>query len=143
LRERREDIPILVRYFTQRFARRMNKVIETIPEGAMNTLMSWNWAGNVRELENLIERSVILTKGTALSVPLSELQTIDRETTGSSLDRMLETAEREQIMRVLRETRGMMSGPSGAAAKLGVKRTTLQSKMRKLGISRHDFLNNA
>jgi len=140
LRERREDIPILVRYFVQRFARRMNKVIDVIPESAMNVLLAWSWPGNVRELENLIERSVILSKGPVLTVPLAELQVAPPQSSGA-LDDMLKNAEREQIVRVLRETRGTMSGPMGAAARLGLKRTTLQSKMRKLGISRHEFLN--
>jgi formate hydrogenlyase transcriptional activator len=140
LRERREDIPLLVRYFVQRFARRMNKVIDVIPESAMNVLLAWSWPGNVRELENLIERSMILSKGPVLTVPLAELQ-IPPVHAGGGLDALLKSAEREQIVRVLRETKGTMSGPAGAAARLGVKRTTLQSKMRKLGISRHDFLN--
>ena len=140
LRERREDIPLLVRYFTQKFARRMNKVIDVIPESSMNVLVAWNWPGNVRELENLVERSVILSKGPVLIVPLAELQFVPSQPS-RGLDDMLKNAEREQIIRVLRETRGTMSGPMGAAARLGVKRTTLQSKMRKLGISRHEFLN--
>jgi formate hydrogenlyase transcriptional activator len=118
----------------------MNKVIDVIPETAMNVLLAWSWPGNVRELENLIERSMILSKGPVLTVPLAELQ-IPPVHAGGGLDALLKSAEREQIVRVLRETKGTMSGPAGAAARLGVKRTTLQSKMRKLGISRHDFLN--
>ncbi|HZU44942.1 MAG TPA: sigma 54-interacting transcriptional regulator, partial [Terriglobales bacterium] len=141
LRDRREDIPVLARYFAQKFARRMNKVIDVIPESSMNVLVAWNWPGNVRELQNLIERSVILSKGPVLTVPLAELQLPPSQPSSNGLDDMLKNAEREQIVRVLRETRGTMSGPLGAAARLGVKRTTLQSKMRKLGISRHDFLN--
>ena len=139
LRDRREDVPLLIRYFVQKFARRMNKVIDTIPEGAMSALLAWKWPGNVRELENLIERAVILSRGPVLNVPVTELQSVDNQT-GSGLDKMLQAAERDQIMRVLRETHGMMSGPAGAANRLGLKRTTLQSKMRKLGISRQDFL---
>jgi formate hydrogenlyase transcriptional activator len=139
LRDRPEDVPLLIRYFVQKFAQRMNKFIDTIPEGAMSALLAWRWPGNVRELENLIERAVILSHGPVLNVPVTELQSVDNQT-GSGLDKMLQAAERDQIMRVLRETHGMMSGPAGAANRLGLKRTTLQSKMRKLGISRQDFL---
>ncbi len=140
LREHREDIPLLVRYFTQKFARRMNKSIESIPQSAMDALVGWSWPGNVRELQNLIERSVILTRGAVLAVPVSELQAAQTPP-GAALDDLLKSAERDQIVRALREAGGAMSGPTGAAARLGVKRTTLQSKMRKLGISRQDFLN--
>jgi formate hydrogenlyase transcriptional activator len=141
LRDRREDVPILIRYFVQKFARRMNKIVDTVPEGAMAALLAWKWPGNVRELENLIERAVILSRGPVLNVPVSELQQVSNNQAGSGLDQMLETAERDQITRVLRETHGTMSGPTGAATRLGLKRTTLQSKMRKLGISRQDFQN--
>ena len=135
LRERRKDIPQLVRYFVQKFARRQNKQIETITSETMNALMNWDWPGNVRELENLLERSVILTQGTVLRPPLAELQHADV----TSHDATLEAAEREHIGRILRETRGIISGANGAAAKLGLKRTTLQSKMQKLGISREQY----
>jgi formate hydrogenlyase transcriptional activator len=136
LRERREDIPLLVRYFVRKFARGMDRGIETIPIETMNTLVNWHWPGNVRELENFIERSVILTDGTALRAPLSEIQA---ESAESSAEHSLEGAERDHIIRVLRETRGTISGPTGAAQRLGLKRTTLQSKMQRLGISRRDY----
>jgi formate hydrogenlyase transcriptional activator len=137
LRERREDIPLLVRYFVQKFARGMDRGIETVPSDTMDTLSNWHWPGNVRELENFIERSVILTEGTALRAPLADLQT---QSSGSGAEEhTLEGAEREHIIRVLRETRGMISGPRGAARRLGLKRTTLQSKIRRLGITRRDY----
>jgi formate hydrogenlyase transcriptional activator len=137
LRERREDIPLLVRYFVQKFARGMDRGIETVPSETMNTLVNWYWPGNVRELENFIERSVILTEGTALRAPLADLQT---QSPGSdAAEHTLEGAEREHILRVLRETRGMISGPRGAARRLGLKRTTLQSKIRRLGITPRDY----
>jgi formate hydrogenlyase transcriptional activator len=135
LRERREDIPLLVRYFVLKFARAMNRGIESIPSETMNALVNWHWPGNVRELENFIERSVILTDGTALRAPLADLQA---QTSGSS-ENSLEGTERELILRVLRETAGMISGPTGAARRLGLKRTTLQSKMQRLGITRRDY----
>ncbi len=135
LRERREDIPLLVRYFVLKFAREMDRGIESIPSETMNALVNWHWPGNVRELENFIERSVILTDGTALRAPLADLQD---ETSGSA-EQSLEENERELILRVLRETGGMISGPMGAAYRLGLKRTTLQSKMQRLGITRKDY----
>ena len=134
LRERREDIPLLVRYFTQKYARRMNRRIETIPGEAMEALSNWNWPGNVRELENFIERAVILTRGPALEVPLAELRNGGAAPPAALTT--LEEAEREHILRALRESKGQVGGPSGAAARLGLKRTTLQSRMRKLGIVR-------
>ena len=134
LRERPEDIPLLVRYFAQKYARLMNKQIETIPAGAMTALAKYHWPGNIRELENLIERSVILSQGPDLHVPLGELKA--PATSGHNGVATLEAAEREHIQRVLRETNWVIGGPSGAAARLGMKRTTLQSKIRKLGISR-------
>jgi formate hydrogenlyase transcriptional activator len=134
LRERREDIPILVRFFTQHYAVRMKKNIQTVPATTLDILSRYAWPGNIRELENLVERSVILTQGTDLQVPISELQT------GSSVSVVsattLEEAEREQILRALHEARWVIGGPAGAAARLGVKRTTLQSKIQKLGIAR-------
>ena len=138
LRERREDIPLLVRYFTQKYARRMNRPIETIPSEAMEALTNWNWPGNVRELENLMERAVILTRGSVLHVPLAELrnggETAAPAITGALTT--LEEAEREHILRALRESKWVVGGPAGAAARLGLKRTTLQSRMQKLGITR-------
>jgi len=136
LRERRKDIPLLVRYFVQKFARRMNKQIETITSDTMNALVNWDWPGNVRELENFLERSVILTDTSVLRAPLAELQQL---LDSSVTDGTLEAADREHIIRILRETHGTISGPGGAATKLGLKRTTLQSKMQKLGISREDY----
>jgi formate hydrogenlyase transcriptional activator len=138
LRERGKDIELLVRYFVQKFSRRMNKQIETIPTETMNALASWEWPGNVRELENFIERSVILSGGTILNVPLSELRPVYG---GARHDTTLERVEREHILRVLRETGGVISGSHGAATRLGMKRTTLQSKMQKMGITRADYEN--
>ena len=132
-----EDIPLLVRYFVRKFARGMDRGIETIPTETMNALVNWHWPGNVRELENFIERSVILTEGSVLRAPLAEMQVEAADSDFS--ERSLEEAEREHILRVLRETGGMISGPTGAARRLGLKRTTLQSKMQRLGISRQDY----
>ncbi|NGZ12012.1 MAG: Fis family transcriptional regulator, partial [Nitrospira sp. LK70] len=134
LRDRREDIPILVRYFTQRHAVRMHKNIQTIPAKTLDVLSQYDWPGNIRELENLVERSVILTQGTALQVPLGELQ-LERGSSGAATE-TLQGTEREHILRILREAKWVIGGPDGAAAKLGLKRTTLGSKMKKLGISR-------
>ena len=138
LRERREDIPLLVRYFVRKFALRMDRHVETVPTETMNALKRWSWPGNVRELENLMERSVILTEGNALRVPLSELRTVG-PTDVSQPDHTLDSAEREHILRVLRETGGVLSGPDGAAHRLGLKRTTLQSKMQGLKISKENY----
>jgi len=131
LRERPEDIPLLVRYFTQKYGRRMEKQIESIPASAMKKLSAWHWPGNIRELENLIERSVILTHGTALQVPVSELSGNGRPTPASGTR---ESNERDAIVRVLKESNGRVAGPTGAAARMGLKRTTLISRMKKLGI---------
>jgi len=138
LRDRREDVPLLVRYFVRKFARRMKRDIESIPSQTMDVLTEWSWPGNIRELENLIERSVILTQGQALRVPLSELHSAGNVSNQSN--QTLNNAEREHIIRVLRETQGVLSGPQGAAHRLGLKRTTLQSKMQRLNISRRDYL---
>ena len=134
LRERAEDIPALVRHFAQKFALRMKKRIETIPAEAMKALQAYPWPGNVRELENFIERAVILTSGHDLRVPLSELKMLSQPANGSL--KTLEDAEREHILKALREAKWTIGGAAGAAAKLGMKRTTLQSKMQKLGIMR-------
>jgi formate hydrogenlyase transcriptional activator len=131
LRERPEDIPLLVRYFAQRYGRRMEKNIESIPASVMKKLASWDWPGNIRELENFIERSVILTHGTALQVPVSELNTEGRRPQQSSNNG---SAERDEIVRALEKARGRVGGGSGAAALLGLKRTTLISRMKKFGI---------
>jgi formate hydrogenlyase transcriptional activator len=138
LRERREDIPLLVRHFVHKFSARMGRQIETIPKETMHALMHWAWPGNVRELENLMERSVILSEGTVLSVPLHELHTTD-STIVPRGNHTLKNAEREHIIRVLRETGGILSGTRGAADRLGLKRTTLQSKMQRLNITRRDY----
>jgi formate hydrogenlyase transcriptional activator len=135
LRERVEDIPLLVRHFAQKFAQRMKKRIETIPSEAMKALQAYHWPGNVRELENFIERAVILTHGPDLFVSLAELMRAPGHATNSGTT-TLEQAEREHILKALRESEWTIGGPAGAAAKLGMKRTTLQSKMQKLGISR-------
>jgi transcriptional regulator with GAF, ATPase, and Fis domain len=137
LRERPGDIPILVRYFTQRHAQRMNKRINTISPETMDALSRSPWPGNVRELENFIERAVILSRGPVLCPPLAELTSAaePKPTTSDTL----ETQERQHIIRVLRETKGVIGGPQGAAARLGLKRTTLNFRMRKLGITRKDL----
>jgi formate hydrogenlyase transcriptional activator len=140
LRDRAQDIPLLVRYFVHKFSRRMHRQIETIPKETMQALAQWSWPGNVRELENLMERAVILSEGTVLQVPLSEVRLPSGST--SQTDATLENAEREHILRVLRETKGVLSGPDGAAHRLGLKRTTLQSKMQRLKITRSDYSNS-
>src|SRR5246127_576238 len=134
LRVRRNDIPLLVRHFVKKIAWRMDKQIDTIPSQTMGALVNWHWPGNIRELENLIERSVILSEGPVLRSPLTELQV-----ELPSDDATLERAEREHIIRVLRECGGRVAGANGAAVKLGLKRTTLQSKMGKLKIERKDY----
>ncbi|HEU4344619.1 MAG TPA: sigma 54-interacting transcriptional regulator [Candidatus Binatia bacterium] len=138
LRERREDIPLLVRYFAQKYARRMKKPIDTIPAKAMTALTEYHWPGNVRELENFIERAIILSRGAELQIPLAELKQRAKLTSAASPDGVvtLEYAEKEHIVRALGATNWVIGGPAGAAARLGMKRTTLQSRMRKLGISR-------
>ena len=132
LRERRDDIPLLVRYFVQQFARRMNKRITSIPAEAMRALASYHWPGNIRELQNFIERAVIVTPGAALHAPVRELK--GPKGTGAGV-LTLAAAEREAIERALRESGGRVGGPQGAAARLGMKRTTLQARMRKLAIA--------
>jgi formate hydrogenlyase transcriptional activator len=144
LRERREDIPLLVRYFVQNFSRRLNKTVQFVPAEAMDALVSYSWPGNIRELENLLERAVILSPGKELRVPQSEL----RESAPSAPTReavpvisavpvaTLEEAERQHILRALRQTQWRIAGPRGAASMLGMKRTTLQARIRKLGIRR-------
>jgi formate hydrogenlyase transcriptional activator len=139
LRDRREDIPLLVQHFVEKCSARLHKQIDVIPEEAIQAMTRWKWPGNIRELENFIERSVILTEGNRLSPPLGEL----REETSrqpSDSDVTLRDKEREHIIEILRQTRGALSGPSGAAARLGLKRTTLQYKMQRLEISRTDYL---
>ncbi|HYW37260.1 MAG TPA: sigma 54-interacting transcriptional regulator [Terriglobales bacterium] len=139
LRDRREDIPLLVRHLVEKCAARLRKPIDVIPDEAIEAMMHWRWPGNIRELENFIERSVILSEGNRLSPPLGELrEEISRQPSES--DGTLRDKEREHIIEMLRQTRGTLSGPGGAAARLGLKRTTLQYKMQRLGISRMDYL---
>jgi len=112
-----------------------------VPPETMEVLRNWSWPGNVRELENFVERAVILTQGSVLRAPLSELEAGEEPATGvPDRDPSLEAAEREHILRALRETKGAIGGPSGAAKRLGLKRTTLNSKMKKLGIKRKDYI---
>ena len=136
LRERPDDIPRLVRHFTQRFARRMGRRIENIPSATMDALARYPWPGNVRELQNVIERAVILSPGTSLQVPLSDLQLSAQPSDPSVAAVTLADAEREHILSALEETGWVLGGPKGAAARLGMKRSTLQWKMKRLGISR-------
>jgi formate hydrogenlyase transcriptional activator len=166
LRERRQDIPLLVRYFVQKFSRQMQKNIEAIPAAVMRRLTTWDWPGNVRELENLIERAVILTSGTSLEVPVAELRKLSidgpatpagrngeedisrivRETINalrpakSDADQdEYDNARRDEIMRALRESRGRIGGADGAAARISVNRTTLLYRMKRLGINPKQF----
>jgi formate hydrogenlyase transcriptional activator len=141
LRERKEDIPLLVRYFAQKYARRMKKPINSIPVKAMAALTEYHWPGNVRELENFIERGVILSHGAELQIPLAELRgrlkvPVTVPLQASDGITTLEHAEREHIIRALREAEWIVGGPKGAAMRLGMKRTTLQSRIKKLGIAR-------
>jgi formate hydrogenlyase transcriptional activator len=140
LRERRDDIPALVSHFVAKFAREMNRRITTIPDDAMAALLRWHWPGNIRELENVIERAVILSSGPVLNVPPAAIQPsqVKSDVREASPPRLRDT-ERDAIVRALRESNGVVAGPNGAAARLGVKRTTLQSKMRKLGIKRPGY----
>jgi len=131
LREREGDIPLLVRHYVCKYAQRMNKQIETIPEPAMAQLCHYSWPGNVRELQNFIERAVILTSGKVLRVQISDVQV-----SGSATPDALEDVEREHILLILRETNGVIGGRRGAAVRLGLPRTTLMSKMDRLGIVR-------
>jgi len=140
LRERAGDIPILVRHFVDTHSRRMGKTIESIPDETMYALVRWSWPGNVRELENFLERSVILTRGPVLFVPLAELETEEDNEDAEPENPSLQAAEREHILRVLRESKGQIGGSDGAAARLGLKRTTLNSKLKKLGIERSDYM---
>jgi len=152
LRERAEDIPLLVRYFVQKFSRLQNKGVEYIPADAMDALVHYSWPGNVRELENLVERAVLLSPGKELRVPLAELKSSTLAasaaepsssftsfaslTSSTSSISTLEEAERQHILRALKQTQWRVAGPKGAAGLLGMKRTTLQARMRKLGIRR-------
>jgi len=137
LRERREDIPLLIRFFTQRYARKMNRVIEEVPAVALEALTRYSWPGNIRELQNLVERSVILSPGPVLHIAVPDAVPDPgsvRWTLPVSKD---ENPERERILDALRVSSGVVGGPEGAAATMGLRRTTLQSRMKKLGIARH------
>jgi PAS domain S-box-containing protein len=133
LRDHPEDIPVLVRYFTKKYAAKMDRTIDKIPADTMKALMNWSWPGNVRELENFMERSVILSRGPNLRAPLAELRADAPEDGGNST---LEKVERDHILRIFRETGGVISA---AANRLGMPRTTLNAMMKKLGISRADL----
>jgi formate hydrogenlyase transcriptional activator len=134
LRERREDIPALVEHFVEIYARRMNRQIEHILPETMSTLVSYQWPGNIRELQNFIERSVILTSGKVLHPPLASLKSTPEAQSLGAIT--LEDAERDHILKILEQTGWVVAGPHGAAARLGVKRSTLYFRMQKLGISR-------
>jgi formate hydrogenlyase transcriptional activator len=133
LRERREDIRPLIEHFVRKFAAQMKKSIRSIPSKTMEIMVRWDWPGNIRELENFVERSVILTPGSVLQAPLAELQTVvEQDSAGASAS--LRDKERERILRALRDCHGQLGGADGAAVRLGLKRTTLQSKLDQLGI---------
>jgi DNA-binding NtrC family response regulator len=134
LRERVPDISLLVRHYVDKYSQRMNKRIESIPEETMAALCRYSWPGNIRELQNLIERAVIMTPGDVLQVQIDELQ--HASPISSTLTGTLEDVERQRILQALREAGAVIGGPQGAAARLGLKRTTLLSKMQRLGISR-------
>jgi transcriptional regulator with GAF, ATPase, and Fis domain len=145
LRERREDIPLLVRQFAQDFSRRMNKTIETISPATMDALCRYPWPGNVRELQNVVERAVILSRGPALVVPLAEMERHStpepareeapvRSARRQPVRSILGEVDRDQIIRALRDANGRVGGPDGAASRLGLKRTTFITRMKKLGI---------
>lgn len=138
LRERREDIPLLVNYFVDKYARQLNRKIERIPSDVMQALVQGQWPGNIRELENFIERAVILSRGPDLRAPLAELEITDESAPPNEV--RLDAAERDHILRVLRECKGMIGGSGGAAERLGLKRTTLNSKIKKLNIRRQDYI---
>ena len=140
LRDRRPDIPLLITHFVHKYATRMKKTIDQIPTKTMSILTNWDWAGNIRELENFIERSVILTPGSVLEAPLAELATSSHEVHGTLQD-TTEEMQCAQIIRALQQTGGVIAGRAGAAARLGLKRTTLQSMMQRLGISSDEYRN--
>jgi formate hydrogenlyase transcriptional activator len=146
LRDRQGDIPLLVRHFTQQFSRRMKKTMDTIPSAAMDALCRYHWPGNIRELQNVIERAVIISTGPALSIDVSDLKLPKSDRTSEApalsnsangtLHNVLEETERQQILKALKQSNWVVAGPNGAAAQLGMKRTTLQQRIHKLGIVR-------
>jgi formate hydrogenlyase transcriptional activator len=136
LRERREDIPLLAEFFVQEYSQRMNRQIDTILASTMEQLIDYPWPGNIRELQNFIERAVILTTGSTLNAPLGDLKSpVDTQPAATTLKQ----AESGHILKTLRETRWVVGGPRGAAARLGLKRTTLMGKMKRLGLSRPEY----
>ena len=136
LRERPEDIPLLVHFFAHKFAQQMKRKIETVPKETMAALMNYHWPGNIRELQNLVERGVILSRGSSLEIPLAELKQTAKATNHNNGSTSLEAVERDHILRILGESNWVIGGATGAAARLGVNRTTLNHRLRKLGISR-------
>jgi formate hydrogenlyase transcriptional activator len=145
LRERREDIPLLVRHFVQEFSQRNNRVINSIPSETMEALVRYHWPGNIRELQNVIERAVIIAESSVLNVAVGELERVatprarqaeakTSQPEQAKLDDLLEETERTQILRALEASKGVIGGLSGAAARLGIKRSTLQLRMQRLGI---------
>jgi formate hydrogenlyase transcriptional activator len=135
LRERHEDIPLLVNFFAHKYAQQMKRRIQSVPKETMAALTSYHWPGNVRELQNLVERGVILSRGSSLEIPLGELKNSSKSNHGNG-SMTLEGVERDHILRVLGESGWVIGGPTGAAARLGLNRTTLNNRMRKLGITR-------
>jgi formate hydrogenlyase transcriptional activator len=136
LRDRPGDVPLLVSHFVHYYARRLGRTIETVPEEAMEALLRYSWPGNIRELQNLIERAVLLSSGTVLQVPLEYLRNRTAQVAHRGPSRTLADAEREHILATLKEVDWVLSGPNGAATRLGINRSTLQFRMRKLGIVR-------
>jgi formate hydrogenlyase transcriptional activator len=136
LRERPEDIPLLVHFFANKFAQQMKRRIESVPKETMAALVGYHWPGNIRELQNLVERAVILSRGSMLEIPLRELKAAPRLAIHSNGGTTLETVERNHILKILSETKWVIGGPAGAAARLGINRTTLNHRLRKLGITR-------
>ena len=136
LRERPEDIPLLVNFFAHKFAQQMKRRIESVPKETMAALTNYHWPGNIRELQNLVERGVILSRGSSLEIPLAELKHSSKVANNINGSTTLEVVERDHILRVLGESSWVIGGPTGAAARLGLNRTTLNHRMRKLGINR-------
>jgi len=136
LRERRDDIPILTRYFVAKYAKAMNRPIERIPSNVMDALVCYQWPGNIRELQNFLERAVILSAGPVLKAPLAELR--DNKVKPAAAGATLKEVERRHILQVLRETNWTLAGVHGAAVRLGIPRTTLIYRMRRLGIAREN-----
>jgi formate hydrogenlyase transcriptional activator len=136
LRQRKEDIVLLVRHFVGVYSRKMNKRIESVPDAVMEALLRYDWPGNVRELQNFLERAVILSPDSVLRAPIAELAPFEPFLQAPPAVNALEQVEREQILRALDQSNWVVGGPNGAAARLGLKRTSLVYRMQKLGISR-------